>query len=42
MGSLIALPDEARPFRFCPGVNAHWVRQVSDTDGTVTATFVYE
>ncbi|MEO0475576.1 MAG: hypothetical protein AAF085_06350 [Planctomycetota bacterium] len=42
LGSLIASPDEARQFNFWPGVNSHWVRLVSDTDATLTATFVYE
>ncbi|MFN3168492.1 MAG: hypothetical protein ACE37H_15640 [Phycisphaeraceae bacterium] len=42
MGSLIASPDEQRQFNFWPGVNAHWVRLVSDTDATITATFIYE
>ena len=42
LGSLITSPNEMRAFKFYPGVNAHWVRLVSDTDATITATFVYE
>ena len=42
LGSLIASPDEIRQFNFYPGVNAHWVRLVSDTDATLTTTFIYE
>ena len=42
MGSLIASPDESRQFKFYPGVNAHWVRLISEVDATLTATFIYE
>lgn len=42
LGSLIASPDEMREFKFYPGVNAHWVRLISDSDATITATFIYE
>lgn len=42
LGSLIASPDEMRTFKFYPGVNAHWVRLMSDTDAKMTANFVYE
>jgi hypothetical protein len=42
MGSLIASPDEARTFNFYPGLNAHWVRLVSSSDATISATFIYE
>ncbi|MFK7790056.1 MAG: hypothetical protein AB8C95_11275, partial [Phycisphaeraceae bacterium] len=42
LGSMITSPDETREFKFWPGVNSHWVRLVSDTDATMTATFMYE
>jgi hypothetical protein len=42
MGSMVASPDEVRQFKFYPGFNTHWVRLVSDSDATITATFIYE
>lgn len=42
MGSLITSPDEPRRFNFIPSFNPRQVRLVSDTDATMTATFVYE
>ncbi|MEM9345264.1 MAG: hypothetical protein AAGB26_01475 [Planctomycetota bacterium] len=42
MGSLIVSPDETRRFNFFPAFNPKKLRLVSDTDATMTATFVYE
>lgn len=35
-------PGKTKDHQFFKEFNAHWVRLVSDTDATITATFIYE